>query len=403
VYITQAVYEEISVKMPIIKNNLYYEMTTETQTKPVSAVKIQLDVLDGCSHSCSGCYVNRRNNGPTKAHLKDLKLEISKITDQGVLVDEILVGPTDFLSSENLYDVIGDKNFLDMINTNSPILAFVTTLMTEDNSEIDKFCKFVTDNINTDTEIEIGIATQPSDIMDINYISKIQSQLKIISDSLNHDITYTFILNIDNYEIDYENLNKHIVNTFDTTIDLVPSIARSKNKSKIIKKIRYLNDFYNNLSTENAANNIMVDHSHSGMNFKVLNFKKGEWYISPFLYENMAIYDDRFKVDNFTQVHDKFTKQYKTNTECRECNFLSSCASRGIILLMDFLGERECIAPKENLEKNKNIFNHAANKMYDWDGYSTDRDKEGYRKKFLVHSDGDERLAKIKEIYNGNA
>ena len=36
--------------------------------------------------------------------------------------------------------------------------------------------------------------------------------------------------------------------------------------------------------------------------------------------------------------------------------------------------------------------------MYDWDGYSVDADKKGYRKKFLVTEDGDERLDRIKDI-----
>ena len=378
-------------------------MTSETQTKPVSAVKLQMDVLDGCSHSCSGCYVNRRNNRPTDSDLRSFKEHVDDITSQGILVDEILVGPTDFLSSENFYEFMSNKDFLDTVNKNSPILAFVTTLKTKSTKPITDFCNFITKNINTDTEIEIGIATQPKDIRDINYISMVKSQLKMISDHLSHDITYTFILNIDNYEIDYEDLNKHVVDTFDTTIDLIPSIARSKNKEKILTKISSLNDFYNNLEIDNHANNIMVDHSHSGMNFKVLNFKKGLWYISPFLYENMAIYDDRFAVDSFIDVHERFMTQYSTTAECRSCLFLNSCASRGIILLMEFLGETKCISPKENLKKNMNNFNHAASKMYDWGGYSTQNDKEGYRKKFLIHSETDKRLEEIKEIYNGNA
>ena len=87
--------------MPLIKNNLYYEMTTETQTKPVSAVKIQMDILDGCHHKCPGCFVHRRGNASDKSQVYMAKEFIRDITDQGILVDEILIGPTDFLASEN--------------------------------------------------------------------------------------------------------------------------------------------------------------------------------------------------------------------------------------------------------------------------------------------------------------
>lgn len=103
--------------MPLIKNNLYYELTTETQTKPVSAVKIQLDVLDGCHHKCPGCFVHRRGNASDEHQLDKAKDFIRSITDQGILVDEMLIGPTDFLASENFYEVM--PHLLDIINENS--------------------------------------------------------------------------------------------------------------------------------------------------------------------------------------------------------------------------------------------------------------------------------------------
>ncbi len=142
--------------MPLIKNNLYYELTTETQTKPVSAVKIQLDVLDGCHHKCPGCFVHRRGNSSDENQIRRAEAFIEHITNQGILVDEILIGPTDFLASENFYEVMPQLEYI--INDNSPILAFVSTLI---DGDIVRFCDWVTSRINTDTEIEIGIATNP--------------------------------------------------------------------------------------------------------------------------------------------------------------------------------------------------------------------------------------------------
>lgn len=383
--------------MPIIKNNLYYELTTETQTKPVSAVKIQMDVLDNCAYNCDGCYVNRRNNSPTGKELNGYADFVDKITSTGVLVDEILIGPTDFLTSSNLYDVLSNKDVLRIINDNSPILAFTTTLM---GGDIDRFSDFLIGNINTDTEIEIGIATQEDLIWDINYIRKVKDNLDYISKRIPHDITYTMILNLDQYDLDYEKIHQHVVNTFDTTIDLVPSVARSGNVKKIKKNISAANDFFNNLSGENEANNIMIDHTHSGMNFKVINFRKGDWFISPFLYENMTITKDFFKIDSFSDTHDRFQNQYATKSACKECDFLNSCASRGVILLMEFLGTQDCICPIDNMRRNKHVFNSAASKMYNWDNYSVEMDKEGYRKKFLIHEENIGEMDRIRELYN---
>jgi len=383
--------------MPIIKNNLYYELTTETQTKPVSAVKIQMDVLDNCAYNCDGCYVNRRNNAPTAADLSGYAKFVDEITATGVLVDEILIGPTDFLTSSNLYDVLSNPDVLRIVNENSPILAFTTTLM---GGDIDKFSSFLIDNINTDTEIEIGIATQEDLIWDINYIKKINDNLEELSTKIPHDITYTMILNLDQYDLDYEKIHKQVVNVFDTTIDLVPSVARSGNIEKIKKNLNAANDFFNNLSSANEANNIMIDHTHSGMNFKVLNFRKGDWFISPFLYENMSIYKDFFKISAFDDVHNRFLTQYEVDFACNECDFFNSCASRGVILLMEFLDTEDCICPLDNMKKNKHTFNNAASMMYNWDNYTVDRDKSGYRKKFLIHEENIDALDKIRDLYN---
>ncbi|MCS5550417.1 MAG: hypothetical protein NZ811_02750 [Gammaproteobacteria bacterium] len=381
--------------MPIIKNNLYYELTTETQTKPVSAVKIQMDVLDGCEHNCSGCFVNRRNNAPSDDNLEDFSRFVKEITDAGLLVDEILIGPTDALSSSNTFDVLSNKHLLKTINDNSPILAFVTTLM----GDPKEFCEFIVKNINLDTEIEIGIATQPDLLMDLNYAEEVKAKLRVL-DGLPHDLTYTFILNIDEYDVDYEKLHKHVVKQFDTTFDLIPSIARSKNKEKILFKINQLNKHFNNLPSGNAANNIMVDHSHSGINFKVLNFKRGGWWLSPFLYENMAIYDDLFKVNTIDDLHNKVVSQYSYNTVCSSCEFLNSCSARSIPRLMKFLDTDECVCPKDVMIRHMHEFNKPASIMYDWVDYSVEDDKKGYRKKFLIHDEESEELSILEGIYN---
>ena len=381
--------------MPIIKNNLYYELTTETQTKPVSAVKIQLDVLDGCHHKCPGCFVHRRGNASEVHQLDSAKQFIKEITDKGILVDEMLIGPTDFLASENFYEVM--PHLVDIVNENSPILAFVSTLI---DGDIPRFCQFLKDNINLDTEIEIGIATNPHKFMSLDYMSNIQSKLKYLDENIDHEITYTFVVNIKDYGIDYHELHEHAVKCFDTILDFIPSVSRSHKANIILETLDKFNEYFNVLTRDSTMNNIMVDHSHAGMNYTVLNYKRGDWYLSPFMYENMAIYHDMFKVETFEDAVTITESQIDRakNTECESCPMFFSCYNRKIILLRDYLGVDRCIAPKENMINNIHNFNQPAQEMYDWEGYSVDADKQGYRKKFLVTEDGDERLDRIKDI-----
>jgi len=380
--------------MPIIKNNLYYELTTETQTKPVSAVKIQLDILDGCHHKCPGCFVHRRGNSSDESQLKSACDFVREITDKGILVDEMLIGPTDFLASENFYEVM--PSLIDLINENSPILAFVSTLI---DGDLEKWVKWL-DNINLDTEIEIGVAINPHKFLEVDYIQNIKNKLKYIDENIKHEVTFTFVVNINDYDLNYHSLHDFAIKEFKTTIDFIPSVSRSHKSSIILKTLDSFNDYFNKLIKGSTLNNIMVDHSHAGMNYTVLNYKKGEWYISPFMYENMAIYDSIFKINSFDDVVNINESQIQRakNTECENCPLFFSCYHRKIILLRDYLGVDRCIAPKENMINNIHNYNEAAQVMYDWDGYSVEKDKKGYRKKFLITKDGDKRLKELKNI-----
>lgn len=381
--------------MPLIKNNLYYELTTETQTKPVSAVKIQLDVLDGCHHKCPGCFVHRRGNASDEHQLSKAIDFVRDITDQGILVDEMLIGPTDFLASENFYEVM--PHLLELINENSPILAFVSTLI---DGDLERFCQFITDHVNMDTEIEIGIATNPHKFFSLDYLENIRNKLNYLDQNIQQEITYTFVVNIKDYGLDYHALHEHAIKQFDTILDFIPSVSRSHKANIILDTLDKFNDYFNVLAKDTTLNNIMVDHSHAGMNYTVLNYKRGEWYLSPFMYENMAIYDDMFKIESFDDVVPLNESQIERakGTECETCPLFFSCYNRKIILLRDYLGVDRCIAPKENMINNIHNYNAPAQTMYEWDGYSVEKDKQGYRKKFLVTEDGDERLDRIKNI-----
>jgi hypothetical protein len=47
---------------------------------------------------------------------------------------------------------------------------------------------------------------------------------------------------------------------------------------------------------------------------------------------------------------------------------------------------------------NIHNYNGPAQTMYEWDGYSVENDKNGYRKKFLVTKDDDPELERLRNI-----
>ena len=394
--------------MPIIKNNLYYEVTSETVTKPVSAVKIQLDILNTCVHDCPGCYVDKKNNFIAAEDIRDISNFIKGIVECGILVDEILIGPTDFSSSANLVELLSNTDFIDLINDNGPILAFTSSFVNLNEVNFRKFCSFVNDKITNNTEIEMGIAIDPKKFLfDSDYNTEIKKNIEYLN-ILENSVTYTFLVNIDDYEIEFVSIFEKAYSEYDTTIDFIPSIARSGDKEKLLRAIQSLNEFYDKVGQSRVINNIMVDHSHGGMNYQVVNWRKstpykpGKWYLSPFLYENMAIYDEFWEIKEFSDITVKVESQLNTDTECNGCEFFFSCYNRKIQLLQDYIGTTECIVSKDNLMLHKDTSLGCADSMYQWDGYTNEKDRNGYRDKFLVHENNLHEIEKIEEIYNAN-
>ena len=48
--------------------------------------------------------------------------------------------------------------------------------------------------------------------------------------------------------------------------------------------------------------------------------------------------------------------------------------------------------------RNIHKYNGPAQEMYNWDGYSVENDKKGYRKRFLVIEEDDPELERIRRI-----
>jgi hypothetical protein len=296
-----------------------------------------------------------------------------------------------------------------LINENGPILAFTSSFFKLNEKNFKLFCNFINEKINNNTEIEMGIAIDPYLFLnDVEYIKEIKNNIKYLN-KINNDVTYTFLLNIDDYKIEYIDIFEKSYSEFDTTIDFIPSVARSGNKEKILQSITKLNQFFDNLkSGSRVINNIMIDHSHGGANYQVINWRKedpynkGKWYISPFIYENMVIYDDFWEIKEFNDIHENMKTQLDMNTDCKNCEFFFSCYNRKIQLVQQYLGVSTCIVSKSNLENNRDISLGCANSMYDWVDYSNEKDRNGYRDKFIVTDDNIDNIDKIKEIYNAN-
>ena len=105
-----------------------------TAISAMSQYKIQpnLEILEGCSYMCPGCFVKRKGNwSPYSVHLF-WELANELIGREDVVLDDLVIGPTDFYGAENLETIIEDVK-----------LSEGVMLMPEDNRNVQHNCSIL--------------------------------------------------------------------------------------------------------------------------------------------------------------------------------------------------------------------------------------------------------------------
>ena len=95
-------------------------------------IQPQLEILEGCSYMCPGCFVKRKGNwSPYSIHLFwELAKELMGRED--IVLDDLVIGSTDFYGAENLETVIEEVK-----------LAEGIMMMPEDNRNVQHNCSIL--------------------------------------------------------------------------------------------------------------------------------------------------------------------------------------------------------------------------------------------------------------------
>ena len=76
-------------------------------------LEITLDIFRGCSHACSGCMIDKAMGGDVN-DIPELHALIREMVDVGYVAFDLGIGPTDFMSSENVDEVLEHPEVRDM-------------------------------------------------------------------------------------------------------------------------------------------------------------------------------------------------------------------------------------------------------------------------------------------------
>ena len=350
-----------------------------TAISAMSQYKIQpqLEILEGCSYMCPGCFVKRKGNwSPYSIHLFwELARELMGRED--IVLDDLVIGPTDFYGAENLETIIEEVK-----------LAEGIMMMPEDNRNVQHNCSILGSLSEKDIEGKIrkiekslvGSVVKSWDVQvaldvkrllyDKEYRRALDNRIETFKESsLNYEISMATNI-VDGIEDMIYDAIDLVREEYQTVIEILPSVVRSFDHSpKHGEKLFEWNDMLTKLSTDEKRfktkfHFLQGDVSHKAFHYSVINIHNGRMFMAPFIYENAQIYNDAFLID-ITQGGDIVDRilehkhwivnhqiQNSQLTECHTCKYLNICSHRLVPRVMEtvFENRKECILNKDVIQ-----------------------------------------------------
>ena len=368
----------------IVANGGVGEEFTSVDTQKQYKIQVNLEILEGCSYMCPGCFVKRRGNWhPNSINLfHKLAYELQDRDD--IVLDDIVIGPTDFYGAENLQEII-----------NNPKLADAISMMPEDNRNIQHNCSILgslseKDIVGKIRDIEnsyLGEVVKAWDVqiaLDLNrlmndqeYVAALDERIETFKNSsLNFEISMATNIVQGVEELLFDAI-EFIRLKYHTVIEVLPSVVRSfNNGSKHGDKLFEWNDMLSRMAVDNKRfkerfHFLQGDLSHKAFNYSVVSVYQGKMYMSPFIYENAQLHTEDFLVDlNHNTIYESILNKKNTvvnsqienslDKECGGCKYLNICANRMVPLIMDkvFDNRKECILNKSVIELFDNEVYH---------------------------------------------
>ena len=350
-----------------------------TAISAMSQYKIQpqLEILEGCSYMCPGCFVKRKGNwSPYSIHLFwELAKELMGRED--IVLDDLVIGPTDFYGAENLETIIEEVK-----------LAEGIMMMPEDNRNVQHNCSILGSLSEKDIEGKIrkiekslvGSVVKSWDVQvaldvkrllyDKEYRGALDNRIETFKESsLNYEISMATNI-VDGIEDMIYDAIDLVREEYQTVIEILPSVVRSFDHSpKHGEKLFEWNDMLTKLSTDEKRfktkfHFLQGDVSHKAFHYSVINIHNGRMFMAPFIYENAQIYNYAFlidiaqggdMVDRILEHKDWIVNHQIQNsqlTECHTCKYLNICSHRLVPRVMEtvFENRKECILNKDVIQ-----------------------------------------------------
>jgi len=333
---------------------------------------LNFELLNGCQWNCKGCYVNKEGGAAiTDQSYEQLKRIMESFSEKNSYKPFIaFIAPTDFLSANNTYAMLTDPRIIDILNKFKRI-SFQTTYL--DISKASLIADVLRDHYSN-MELEINVIIEPEQVENEKYLAVLKQNQDEVIRLMNWPtkVRSFGIMNVYDYDStkvaqlikDYDFLHKKVHHLFETTIDFNFSLGRKDEQlsaEEFLSAATRIKTMFNDSVVSDEKGNYLrfsFGRVNDSLIEKQYNWKNGEFYYSPLLYERYVSFIPALKIPitdydakEFEKYEEEIQLSQYTNagdkTECSDCHLLGSCVDRGILHLMDVHGIKDCLVAKD--------------------------------------------------------
>lgn len=329
-------------------------------------LEITLDIFRGCGHSCSGCMIDKAMGGNV-GDIPELQALIEEMVSHGYVAFDLGVGPTDYMSSDNVDDVMKNTTFREMSQLFHQV-TFNAAFLEKDLSKYTAMCADIDEAI-PGKPIRFLIPASPTFFKTDKFGKMIEEKLTHVQGAFKSAFLNEagFVVNC-THDTVTDDFEKQMVEGFDIEFpvekDDILNIpyGRLKNKDLMaaqnIKRISHrISSFYSELNGVDERRRNPDLHYDTGTMVNLL-YTGGKLYWVPFLKDDCPFLEPDFEVprpwtmDNLLTIRQEAAEKsidYLAGTRCTECPYFSSCVEKGITSIMRRMDIRDCLVGLEHV------------------------------------------------------
>ena len=340
-------------------------------------IDFTLEVTNGCQYNCSGCSVDKEGNSwPSDSDFGRIEYLVDDLAKNDFKPMNLAIGPTDIMTSVNRDQILGSdmvKNLAKKFLKTSINCAFLDPFDENYISMGKKLNWLLEGGI-----VKFVIPFEAFHIDNKEYINRIRRRRDLVLSQMpnvKHHKTYLVI----NYETssiyDKENntnitedlilkvYESELIGDFNTDIVLPQTRANLREPEVSSAFLKATHKLKTTMAAARKKYGYTVEiaetMTHEGKDWDIF-YKAGKLYMTPFLLEGLACFDEKFEVTSdwtfdglYSYYVDGLVSQIDwalNNEDCSSCQFVGMCAERGIHTLMQVVGTNKCISPAKNVE-----------------------------------------------------